>query len=276
MTVAPLIDAPGLAAALASARPPVVIDVRYRLDAPDGSESYLAEHVPGAVYVSLDDELAAAGRPEEGRHPLPSPAAFEAAVRRWGVRAGDEVVAYDDWNSFAAARAWWMLADAGIPVRVLDGGLSAWREAGLPLESGEVRPVPGDAIVATGRMPRLDIDEAAELASSGVLLDVRAPERYRGEVEPLDPRAGHIPGARNAPTTANLDARGRFRDPSALRAQYADLTGADLGVTCGSGVTAAHAALALTLAGLRPALFPGSWSQWANTPGRPVATGPQP
>lgn len=209
----PLIDPDELAAQLASDAPPVVLDVRYRLDAPDGREAYRAGHVPGAVYVSLDDELAAHGEPEEGRHPLPSPAAFQASARRWGLDDDRAVVVYDDWNSFAAARAWWMLADAGVDVRVLDGGWRAWRDAGLPLETRTAAPAPGNITLAAGRLPRLDIDEAA------------------------------------APT---------------------------VGVYCGSGVTASHAALALTLAGLRPALYPGSWSQWSNTPGRPIATGDEP
>lgn len=276
MTDSPLIDATQLAAAQASAHPPLVLDVRYRLDAPDGRAAHRAGHVPGAVYVSLDDDLAAHGDPGEGRHPLPAPDAFQRAARRWGLSEGAQVVVYDDWNSFAAARAWWMLADAGVAVRVLDGGLAAWRDAGLPLETGEVEPAPGDAILRPGRLPRLDIDGAAELARTGALLDARAPERYRGDVEPLDPRAGHIPEARSAPTTQNLGPDGRFRPVDELRAAYADLVGAPVGTYCGSGVTAAHAALALTLAGLRPALYPGSWSQWANTPGRPVATGPRP
>lgn len=276
MTDSPLIDPVELAAAQASDAPPRVLDVRYRLDAPDGSGAHRAGHVPGAVYVSLDDELAAHAGPAQGRHPLPSAAALQEAARRWGLREGEPVVVYDDWNSFAAARAWWMLADAGVAVRVLDGGLSAWRRAGLPLETGDVRAAPGDVTLRPGRLPRLDIDEAADLARTGVLLDARAPERYRGEVEPLDPRAGHIPGARNAPTTRNLDGTGRLRPVEELREEYADLAGGPVGVYCGSGVTAAHAALALTVAGLRPALYPGSWSQWSNTPGRPVATGPRP
>ena len=282
----PLIDPDELAAQLASDAPPVVLDVRYRLDAPDGREAYRAGHVPGAVYVSLDDELAAHGEPEEGRHPLPSPAALQASARRWGLDDDRAVVVYDDWNSFAAARAWWMLADAGVDVRVLDGGWRAWRDAGLPLETGTAEPAPGNITLAAGRLPRLDIDQAAALAQEGVLLDVRAPERFRGEVEPIDPAAGHIPGARNAPTTGNLGPDGRFRPAAKLRERYAHLAEADagapetadptIGVYCGSGVTASHAALALTLAGLRPALYPGSWSQWSNTPGRPIATGDEP
>ncbi|KXC06664.1 sulfurtransferase [Microbacterium hominis] len=272
----PLVDASALAVELSSPTPPVLLDIRYRLDAPDGSAAYAAGHLPGAVYVSLDDELAAHGDPGEGRHPLPSAAAFQRAVRRWGIDDGDEVVVYDDWNSFAAARAWWMLTDAGIAARVLDGGLGAWTRSGGALQTGGTCS-PSAAPPAPPRRRRpLDIDDAAALARDGVLLDARAPERYRGDVEPLDPAAGHIPGARNAPTTANLDPDGRFRPAEALRAAYADLDGLPVGVYCGSGVTAAHAVLALRVAGHDAALYPGSWSQWSNTPGRPVAIGDRP
>jgi len=276
MNTSPLVDASELIEQLRSPTPPVVLDVRYRLDAPDGREDYRAGHVPRAVYVSLDDELAAHGDPGEGRHPLPAAEDFERAVRRWGIDDGDEVIVYDDWNSFAAARAWWMLTDAGISARVLDGGVRAWRDAGGALETGDVVPAPGAATLRPGQRPRLDIDAAAALARDGVLLDARAPERYRGDVEPLDPAAGHIPGARNAPTTENLAPDGRLRSADVLRQKYADLDGATVGVYCGSGVTAAHALLALSVAGHDAALYPGSWSQWSNTPGRPIATGDRP
>ena len=282
----PLIAVTELAQLRLSDRPPVVLDVRWRLDEPDGLPAFRESHLPDAVYVSLDDELARHGDPGEGRHPLPDPDAFQASARRWGIDDGDTVVVYDDWQGFGSARAWWMLADAGVDVRVLDGGWRAWRDAGLPLETGTAEPAPGNITLAAGRLPRLDIDQAAALAQEGVLLDVRAPERYRGEVEPIDPAAGHIPGARNAPTTGNLGPDGRFLPAATLRERYAHLAGAGagvpetadptIGVYCGSGVTASHAALALTLAGLRPALYPGSWSQWSNTAGRPIATGDEP
>lgn len=276
MSMSPLITPSELKAQLGSLTPPVVLDVRYRLDAPDGAEAYRDGHVPGAVYVRMDGELAVHGAASEGRHPLPSPADFERSVRSWGIDDGDTVVVYDDWNSFAAARAWWMLTDAGVPARVLDGGLRAWRAAGGALETGEVTPTPGAVTLHAGQRRRLDIDAAASLAYSGVLLDARAPERYRGDVEPLDPAAGHIPGARNAPTTENLDAEGRLLAPDVLRSRYADLEGQSVGVYCGSGITAAHAVLALAVAGHDAALYPGSWSQWSNTPDRPVATGDRP
>jgi thiosulfate/3-mercaptopyruvate sulfurtransferase len=267
-----------LAAALASPEPPLVLDVRWRLDRPDGRPAYLEGHVPGAVYVDLDHELAAHGAPEDGRHPLPPIEALQESARRWGLRQGQAVVVYDDLKNLSSARAWWLLRAAGVAdVRLLDGSLRAWTGSGRALESGPVSPVVGDVELAYGALPVLDIDEAAALPSTGVLLDARAPERYRGDVEPIDPRAGHIPGALNAPATGNVDADGRFLDAAALRTRFEELgvrPDAPVGVYCGSGVTAAADAVALTLAGFAPALYPGSWSQWSNTVGRPAATGP--
>ncbi|MCL9797912.1 sulfurtransferase, partial [Frankia sp. AgKG'84/4] len=213
-----------------------------------------------------------------GRHPLPEVADLQAAARRWGLRAGQPVVVYDDNGGLSAARAWWLLRWAGVTdVRILDGALAAWRDAGLPLETGEIIPAPGDVELSAGHLPVLDADDAAALARDGVLLDARAPERYRGEVEPIDPRAGHIPGARSASTGENLDAAGRFLSPADLRARFAALgvpagTGG-VGVYCGSGVTAAHEIAALAVAGVDAALYPGSWSAWSSDPARPVATG---
>ncbi|MBI5160015.1 MAG: sulfurtransferase [Micrococcales bacterium] len=269
--------APGELSATLAEGAVVVLDVRWRLDRPDGRPEYLVAHLPGAVYVSLDAELAAHGLPAtEGRHPLPDIADLQAAARRWGIRPGDTVVAYDDLGGMSAARAWWLLRHAGLEdVRVLDGGLAAWREAGLPLEAGEVVPEPGDVTLEYGAMPVLDADAAAELAVTGVLLDARAGERYRGEVEPVDPRAGHIPGAVSLPTAGNLRPDGRMRSPDELRRRAAEagIDAGAVGVYCGSGVTAAHEVLALEVAGVRAALYPGSWSAWSNDPARPVATG---
>lgn len=255
-----------------------VLDVRWRLDRPDGAPAHAEGHIPGAVYVDLDHELAEHGAPAtEGRHPVPSPARLQSAARRWGLDDGDTVVVYDDLSSMSAARAWWLLTDAGVAdVRVLDGGLRAWVEAGHPLESGPVSPDPGSVSLGRGALPTLDIDAAAALPARGVLLDVRAGERYRGESEPIDPRAGHIPGAVSLPTAGNVGDDGRFLDPNALRDRFAAAgvaAGTEVGVYCGSGVTAAHAALALTIAGFRPRLYPGSWSQWSQHPERPVAVG---
>ena len=255
-----------------------LLDVRWQLGDTRGRERHLEGHVPGAVYVDLDTELASHGTPGQGRHPLPDLADLQAAARRWGLRDGEPVVVLDAAGGLAAGRAWWLLRWAGVTdVTLLDGGLAAWTAAGLPVETGPVQPEPGDITLTGGHLPVLDADQAGTLAagSEGVLLDARAGERYRGEVEPIDPRAGHIPGAVSAPTTENL-VDGRFLDPDALRARFAAVgvePGTTVGVYCGSGVTAAHTVYALSLIGVDAALFPGSWSQWSSDPERPVATG---
>ena len=257
-----------------------VIDVRWRLDRPEaGHDDYLTGHIPGAVFASLDAELATHGAPSDGRHPLPSTATLQAAARRWGVRAGDTVVAYDDAKGTAAARAWWLLRQAGVDVCVLAGGIRGWKAAGYDVANDDVTPEPGDVVLEEIGRDALSIDEAAAFPASGVLLDVRAPERYRGETEPLDPVAGHIPGARNVPTMLHLDAEGRILDAETVRATFAAAgvtPGTAVAAYCGSGVTAAHTALILHEVGIEAKVFPGSWSQWSNTPGRPVATGDQP
>lgn len=268
-----LVDAVTLAAELAGDEPPVLLDVRWALGRTDGHEQYLAGHLPGAAFVDLDAELAAAPSAQAGRHPLPDVAALEAAARRWGVREGGAVVAYDASGGTSAARAWWLLRWAGLrDVRLLDGGLDAWTAAGLSLEPGEVTPEPGDAVLRAGALPTIDADAAATW--DGALLDARAGERYRGEVEPVDPRAGHIPGALSAPTTENLDEQGAFLPADRLRERFRALgaaAGAPVAVYCGSGVTAAHEVAALASVGVEAALYPGSWSQWSNDPARPVA-----
>ncbi|PSL05202.1 thiosulfate/3-mercaptopyruvate sulfurtransferase [Haloactinopolyspora alba] len=258
----------------------VLLDVRWALGNPHGRDDYLREHLPDAVYVDLETELAAPASAEAGRHPLPDVADLQAAARRWGVRAGDTCVVYDDAGGTSAGRAWWLLRWAGLSdVRILDGGLPAWRAAGLPVERGEVVPEPGDVELTSGGMPVIGPEDAGEHSGHGVLLDARAGERYRGEAEPVDPRAGHIPGARSAPTTGNLDEAHHFLDAEQLRRRFAEL-GADgsrpVAVYCGSGVTAAHEVAALAAAGIDAALYPGSWSQWSADPRRPVATGPDP
>ncbi len=255
----------------------VLLDVRWALGDHRGRERYLDGHLPGAVYVDLETELADPPSTAEGRHPLPSLQRLQEAARRWGIGANDRVVAYDATGGLAAARAWWLLRWAGLTdVRLLDGALDAWLRAGGPLESGDVVPEPGDVVLSGGPLPVLSIDEAAALPSSWVLLDARAGERYRGEVEPVDPRAGHVPGAVSAPTTENLAADGTFRSATELRARFATLgvePGTTVGVYCGSGVTAAHEVVALAAAGIEAALWPGSWSQWSADPARPAATG---
>ncbi|MFJ5226260.1 sulfurtransferase [Streptomyces sp. NPDC088400] len=275
-----LISAEELRRLLDAGDPPLVLDVRWALGDPHGREHYRTGHVPGAVFADLDTELAAAPTSRGGRHPLPDIAALQAAARRWGLRAGAPVVVYDDLGNTAAARAWWLLRWAGVAdVRLLDGALGAWRAAGFRLESGEEVAEPGDIELVPGRLPVLDADEAAELAGQGVLLDARAAERYRGETEPVDQRAGHIPGAVSAPTGDNLAADGTFRTAEELRARFVALGaggGVPVGVYCGSGVTAAHQIVALTLAGIDATLFPGSWSAWSADPDRPAVLGERP
>lgn len=271
-----LISAEELRAELAGNRQPVrLLDVRWELGRSDGYRQYAQGHLPGAVFVDLDAELSAPPGPE-GRHPLPSPETFYASARRWGISDGDLAVAYDA-GSGAAARAWWLLRHAGFRnVRLLDGGLRAWSEAGGGLESGEQTPFPGSAAFSWGHMPVVDRDGAGALAGSGVLIDARAPERFRGETEPVDPRAGHIPGAVNIPAASVLDEQGRFAGASTLRARFqaAGVDRArDVAAYCGSGVSASAAVAALGIAGYTAALYPGSWSEWSATPGAPVATG---
>ncbi|WP_370415276.1 sulfurtransferase [Streptomyces fradiae] len=273
----PIISASELVSESAGATPPVLLDVRYlAVGGPPGRPEYEAGHIPGAVYVDLDAELA--GPPGAGgRHPLPDLAAFGATMRRAGVSAGTPVVVYDGGLGWGAARAWWLLRWAGHPnVRVLDGGIAAWTGE---LSKDVPAPAPGDFEPRPGGLRLLDADGAASLARSGLLLDARAAERYRGDVEPIDRIGGHIPGAVSAPTMENVDGTGRFRSAEALRARFAGL-GADsageIGVYCGSGVSAAQEVLALELAGFEAALYAGSWSEWSGDPARPVATGPDP
>ena len=274
-----LITAEQLMAELAGARPPAILDVRWRLDQPDGRPAYLAGHLPGAVYVCLDDDLSDHSRPGLGRHPLPTGAALQAAARRWGVRSGQPIVVYDDWNRAGSARAWWVLSAAGISgVRILDGGLAAWTAAGGALQASPVQTPEGDVTVTyddlyAGGRPALTADQVSDGAAS-TILDARAPERYRGEVEPVDPVAGHVPGARNLPSLSLLDVDGRFRPDAELEA-LAETAGAagSTGVYCGSGVTASVVLAALSAVGIDAALFPGSWSQWSGE-GRPAAQGP--
>ncbi|MCH6163060.1 sulfurtransferase [Streptomyces marispadix] len=274
-------SASALADQLARGEAPVLLDVRWQLGGPNGRADYESGHLPGAVYVDLDSELA--GPPgESGRHPLPEQVVFGAAMRRAGVSGDRPVVVYDGGQGWAAARAWWLLRWSGHPdVRVLDGGLAAWDG---PLETGEVTPEPGDFTPRPGAMRVLDASSAAALARRGVLLDARAGERYRGEVEPIDPVGGHIPGAVSAPTALNVADTGEggaplLRPPDELRARFRELGVTDeteVGVYCGSGVSAAHEVLALAQAGVEAALYVGSWSEWSADPERPVATGPQP
>ena len=300
----PLISVAELAAWLGSNRPPVLLDVRWRLGGPPGIESYLAGHLPGACFVDLDRDLAGpAGSGDGGRHPLPAAGVLEAAMRRAGLRAGQAAVAYDDGDATIASRLWWLLRYFGHDqVAVLDGGFGAWAAADLPVTTDVPRPDPGDFTAgAAGGMPLLNADGAARLARTGFLLDARSAERYRGEVEPVDPAAGHIPGAVSAPAAGNVRPDGVFLSPGDLARRFAGLglpTAAELtsgsgltpgaglaaspawapriGAYCGSGVTAAQEVLALELASLPAALYVGSWSAWSSDATRPVATGQEP
>ncbi len=255
----------------------VVVDTRLALTGPPGRERFDAGHLPGAAYVDLEVDLAeppGAG----GRHPLPSPARFGAAMRRAGVSRTSTVVVYDDGPATAAARLWWLLRDHGhSDVMVLDGGLAAWRDSGRPLSTSPVAPARGDFAGSPGHLPVVEADDIPRLVDSGLLLDVRSAARFRGEQEPIDPVAGHVPGAVNAPLAEVTGPDQRFRPPEVLRAHFTALgvrDGMAFGAYCGSGVTACQTLLALRLAGFDDAaLYPGSWSGWITEPGRPVATG---
>ena len=272
-----LVTAAELADLLDAGDPVTILDVRWRLDEPDGHATYLQGHLPGAVYVSLDDELSDHSIAGRGRHPLPSGRSLEAAARRWGVQAGVPTVVYDDWNRAGSARAWWVLTAAGIAdVHILDGGLASWRAAGGNLAIGPVAPPTGNVAVLhddlyNGALPTLTVEHVDDFD----LLDARAPERFRGDVEPIDAVAGHIPGAKNLPSGAVLNNDGTFLAQDAIARLLAE-RGVDegrIGAYCGSGVTAAITVAALAAAGHQSALFPGSWSEWSSNPARPVARG---
>lgn len=263
----------------------VVVDCRFTLtDPPAGPAAYARSHIPGARYAHLDDDLARHPGPTDGRHPLPAAADFVARLGAWGIGNDSTVVAYDEASGAIAARLWWLLGWVGHEGRlVLDGGFAAWNAAGLPLETQPpawrptrflARNVGEESVVRTADLPAL-------LAGGGLLVDARAAPRYRGEQEPIDPVAGHVPGAVNRPGSVNVGADGRFRTPDALRRELTELLGGRppgaLIAMCGSGVTACQLLLALDVAGLDGAkLYPGSWSEWIRDPGRPIAKGSNP
>ena len=273
---AALIGTGELAERLVAPSPPIVLDVRWRLGGPPGREDYVAGHIPGAAFLDLDTQLT--GAPGAGgRHPQPDPARLQKELRAAGVRDGYPVVVYDHGDGLPAARLWWTLRWAGLAdVRVLDGGFARWADEGRPVEPGEVSPAPGDVTVRPGGMPVLDAAGAAATAERGALLDARTGPRFRGESEPVDPVAGHIPGAHNVPAAELVGADGRLLPAAALRERFATAgvpDGGPVGAYCGSGVTAAQTVLALTVAGYQdPALYVGSWSEWITDPDRPVAT----
>lgn len=277
-----LISAAELAGLVKAGSPLSILDVRWRLDEPDGRAAYLQGHLPGAVYVSLEEELSDHAVTGRGRHPLPSGRDLEAAARRWGIRQDALVVVYDDWNRAGSARAWWVLTAAGLAnVRILDGGMSAWRSAVGNIETGPVTPQAGNVTVAhddlyAGDLPTLTAQEAQ--AGVVTLLDARAPERFRGDVEPVDAVAGHIPRAKNLPSGAVLAGDGTFLGDDGFAHLLSDRGidfGGPVGAYCGSGVTAAIVVAALAATGRQAALFPGSWSEWSSDPTRAVARGPE-
>lgn len=277
----PVVPAEQIAAVGASV---TLLDVRWVLGRADGHEQFLAGHVPGAAYVDMEADLCdPVGDGSRGRHPLPHPDRFAAAMRRCGVRRSRRVVVYDDVAGAAATRAWWLLTYHGHPdVKVVDGGFTDYVDAGGEVETGEPPVAPGDFVADPGHLPLLDAAGAARVAREALLIDVRAAERYRGENEPIDPVAGHIPGAVNAPyLVTNLvtppgGRRPGFRAVGDLRALYEQAglrPDVEVGVYCGSGVTATHTAFALHRLGVTAALYSGSWSEWVADPERPVETG---
>jgi len=284
MTFGPLVDVDTLARHIG--QPDwIVVDCRFTLTDPSaGRAAYDRGHLPGARYAHLDDDLARHPSAHEGRHPLPDAQRLAATLGRWGIDRSTTVVAYDEASGAIAARLWWLLRWLGHPrSAVLDGGFAAWAGSGRPLEQTppsfepsryDLRQPPPDAIVATR--------EVAERQAAGdLLVDVRAAPRYRGEQEPIDPKAGHVPGARNRPFTANVTSSGAFRPPAELRTELTELLGgrdpSRLVAMCGSGVTACHLLLALEVAGLGGGrLYPGSWSEWIRDPARPIRTGAEP
>lgn len=274
-----LIDPGGLRDALAAERPVRILDVRWRLDEPEGRIAYVSGHLPTAVFVDLERELAWRRDPESGSHPLPSLAALQDSARRWGIDAGDLVVVYDDNDSVPAARAWWLLRRRGVDIRVLDGGLRAWVAAGELLERGDVVTKTGTVELRDVDPGTIEVGDVAQQPHRGVLVDVRSPQHYRGVVSGIDPVAGHIPGAINLPTLTHVDGAGRFRPVDDIRStiERAGIT-ADTPVAlyCSSGIASAHSALAFALAGIDTSIFPGSWSQWSRLRGRPVAHGSTP
>lgn len=253
----------------------VVLDVQYTLDG-QGPALYADGHVPGAPFVDLDSVLAGPAG-EGGRHPLPDVATLQAGLQTAGVMTDSVVVVYDQGPSLGAARAWWVLRWAGIEeVLVLDGGLAAWRAAGGAVDTDPVETEPGDVVLDPDQLVALDAEDAAATARLGVLVDARTPERFRGESEPIDPVAGHIPGAVNVPMADLVTDDGRLRPGRQLRERFAR-EGIDevtvVGTYCGSGITAAHTALALHEAGVEADVYVGSWSEWITDSSRPVATG---
>ncbi|YAL82143.1 sulfurtransferase [Dermacoccaceae bacterium W4C1] len=274
----PLVEAHELHDLLQDDPSVVVLDCSWRLNAPSLRSEYEVEHLPGAAWVEFEQALSGPARPgDAGRHPMPDPEVFVAAMRAAGVDNDERVVVTDRDNGQAAARLWWLLGYHGHErVQVLNGGVAAWRAAGLPLSAEPVLPQRGDFVSTPGLRPLLDADGAAEFATQHLLLDARPADRFAGRNESIDPVAGHIPGAISAPSADNVDAQGRFLTGDDLAMRLTALgvrPGQQVGIYCGSGVSATHAALALAASGLETpaAVYIGSWSDWITDPDRPVA-----
>ncbi|GLK44153.1 MULTISPECIES: sulfurtransferase [Novosphingobium] len=281
MTYETLIAVDALKNMLASGADVLIFDCEFELGAPDkGQEIYAKGHIPGARYAHLDEDLASPSDGSNGRHPLPAPVAMAAWLRAQGLRKDQQVVAYDSNGGAWAARLWWLLRWLGhAPVAVLDGGKPAWVDAGLPLETGTPPAAASGDFEPGAQLVPAPVTAAQVLTNiqtgAAQVLDARDPSRFAGTRNPLDPVAGHIPGARNRFFRDNLGADGRFRPAEDLAADFSALLGEAAAILqCGSGVTACHNALAMAVAGM-PAgrLYPGSWSEWIADPARPVATG---
>jgi thiosulfate/3-mercaptopyruvate sulfurtransferase len=255
-----------------------VVDVRWYLNRPgSGRAAYESGHIPGAIFLDLDADLSASYGP--GRHPLPDAEDFRRRLERAGIGSRHLVVAYDDTGGTTAARLWWMLDNLGhARAAVLDGGIQAWQAAGHELTADEPTHPPAELLLGDRWTRVIEREQLAARLGGLTLLDARAPERYRGEFEPIDPAAGHIPTALNMPTAGNLDAEGRFLSPEELRRRFSSGArgGREVVTSCGSGTTACHHALAMRIAGLPdPTLYVGSFSDWSRA-GMPIATGAEP
>lgn len=281
MKIHPLIEAEELPRLMSDGEA-VAVDCRFDFSNPaKGRADWLAGHIPGAHYADLDRDLAAPVTPQSGRHPLPDEEAFARFLASIAWTPEKVLVAYDAGNAMIAARLWWQMRYLGHRAQVLNGGLAAWRAAGLPLEAGEVKvEATAPSRLAGDRGSRIDTGEVESLVRGNrfTLLDARAPDRFRGENETLDTAGGHIPGAVNAFFAHNLESDGRFKSPGALRSRFEELLQgaepAEVVHSCGSGVSACHNLLAMEVAGLEGSrLYPGSWSEWIRDPGRPIETG---
>lgn len=281
-----LVSAENAVARLADPRL-LIVDCRYDLARPEaGRDAYLAAHLPGAIHADLEHDLSVPATPRSGRHPLPAPDSFAARLRAWGVNDDSLLLAYDDSSGMYAARFWWMTAQwlGHRHVAVLDGGLRRWLSLGLPTTAEVPPPRPaGDFVGTLNPAAAVTIDTVAAAARdpSRRVIDARAAERFRGEIEPIDGVAGHVPGARNHPHSRNMDAEGQFLPAAEIReslqATLEGMAPSDVIAMCGSGVTACHLLLAMEVAGLPGGqLYPGSWSEWSRDPARPVAKGSEP